>query len=309
MTGNGDNSHQPYVRHGKTFFIKGGDDIIRQQIELDANKLQKYDVWRFNPESGEFDIPSVEKLRVLPTNAIVFSDDRTLMEALMYGDINATAAMYNMEGKATNGYALNFPWYIDDLDDFVRQAKLLYGWKERWWALGKAYYNEREVRRYRQSEVRYEENPLHNEELLRQIEEKAKKEQDSAGRHPLTDEMMDGSSIGGGSMVRMQYEVECECITNRYGQRWDYELGGKADRFVERLIRDGRLDEVWRIDNDEAAEFYPVSHTKACRCRNKSRKRMERASDCLKHCRKTAEQFEDWKMQRGRKPFFYVTAF
>ena len=71
-------------------------------------------------------------------------------------------------------------------------------------------------------------------------------------------------------MVRMQYEVECECITNRYGQRWNSELGGKAHRFVERLIRDGKLDRVWRIDNDKAAEFYPVSHTKACRCRNRS---------------------------------------
>ena len=270
MTGNGDHSHQPYVKHGRTFYIKGeGDETIRQQIELDANKLKKYDVYRFNPESGEFDIPSVEKLRVLPRNAIVFSNDRTLMEALMYGDINATAALYNMEGKATNGHALNFPWYIDDLDDFVRTAKLLYGWKERWWARGKAYYNRSEVRGYRQREVEYQINTLHNEDLLRQIEAKAKEEQDCLGRHPLTGEMMDGSSIGGGSKVRMQYQVECECITNRYGQRWDYELGGKADRFVEGLIRTGRLDEVWRIDNDEAAEFYPVSHTGACRCRNK----------------------------------------
>ena len=133
--------------------------------------------------------------------------------------------------------------------------------------------------------------------LLKLIEDKAKKEQDSAGRHPLTGAMMDGSSIGGGPKVRQQYEVECECITNRYGQRWDYELGGKADRFVEGLIRTGRLDEVWRIDNDEAAEFYPVSHTGACRCRNRSRMRMERASNCLRHCQETAQQFEDWKMR------------
>jgi hypothetical protein len=145
MTGNSDNSQQPYVRHGKTFFIKAGDDLIRQQIELDVTKLQKNDVWKFNPDSGEFDIPCVEKLRVLPTNSIVFSDDRTLIEALMHGDINATAAMYNMEGKATNGFALNYPWYIDDLDEFVCQAKLLYGWKKRWWAFRRAYYDEHEV--------------------------------------------------------------------------------------------------------------------------------------------------------------------
>ena len=62
MTGNGDNSQQPYVRHGKTFFIKAGDDLIRQQIELDVTKLQKHDVWKFNLDSGEFDIPCVEKL-------------------------------------------------------------------------------------------------------------------------------------------------------------------------------------------------------------------------------------------------------
>ena len=166
---------------------------------------------------------------MLPTNAIVFSDDRTLMEALMYGDINATAAMSNMEGKAMNGFALNYPWYVDDLDEFVRQAKLLYGWKKRWWAFGRAYYDEHEVRKFRRSDVREEKNPLHNEELLKLIEDKAKKEQDSAGLHPLTGEMMDGSSIGGGWMVRMQYEVECECITNRYSQRWNYKLGGKAD--------------------------------------------------------------------------------
>ena len=42
MTGTGDHSHQPHVRHGKTFFIPGeGDATIRQQFELDANKLGK----------------------------------------------------------------------------------------------------------------------------------------------------------------------------------------------------------------------------------------------------------------------------
>ena len=56
------------------------------------------------------------------------------------------------------------------------------------------------------------------------------------GRHPLTYEMMDGSTIGGGSKVRMQYQVECKCITNRYGQQWDNELSKQADRFVQGLI-------------------------------------------------------------------------
>ena len=150
MTGTGDHSHQPHVRHGKTFFIPGeGDATIRQQFELDANKLGKYNVYRFNPITSEFDIPSVAKLRVLPRNAIVFSNDRTLVEALMYGDINATAAMYNMEGKATNGHALNFPWFIDDVDDFIKAARHLYGWYERWWYRGKAYYKRSEIQGFR----------------------------------------------------------------------------------------------------------------------------------------------------------------
>ena len=71
---------------------------------------------------------------------------------------------------------------------------------------------------------------------------------------------------------------------------------------MERLIRDSKLDRVWRIDNDEAAEFYPVSHTKACRCHNRSRKRMEQAGDCLRRCQETARQFEDWKRRQGPKP-------
>jgi hypothetical protein len=285
ITGNGDNSRQPYVRLGKTFYIKGGSDHVRQQIELDEAKLEEYEVMKFNPDSQKFDIPYVEKLRVLPTNSIVFSNDRTLIEALMYGDINATAAMYNMEGKATNGFALNYPWYIDDLDEFVSQAKQLYGWEKRWWVSGRAYYNEREVnQQFHAKDIREETNHFHDEEMLKFIEREAKKESEDAGLHPLTEEMMDGSMIGGGPKVRQQYEWECSCITNRYGQRWTGELGEKAHQFVQCLIRDKRLDSVWHINNEECAEFYPVSHTKSCRYNNKVQQRMERASACSRHC-------------------------
>ena len=137
------------------------------------------------------------------------------------------------------------------------------------WVSGKAYYNEREVHKFRASEIREDINRFHDEELLEFIKSKAKKESESAGHHPLTNVMMDGSTIGGGPKVRLQYEVECSCITNRYGQRWDRELGEKAHQFVQCLIRENRLDSVWNINNNEAAEFYPVSHTKGCRYNNK----------------------------------------
>ena len=120
--------------------------------------------------------------------------------------------------------------------------------------------------------------------MLEKLEALAKEEQDCLSRHPQTFKMMDGSTIGGGSKVRMQYQVECKCITNRYGQQWDNALGRRADNFVQGLIRDGRLDEVWRIDNEEAAQYYPVSHTGACRCQNKEKMRMQRADKCLEHC-------------------------
>ena len=110
---------------------------------------------------------------------------------------------------------------------------------------------------------------------LEKLDALAKEEQDSLSCHPQTFKMMDGSTIGGGSKVRMQYEVECKCITNRYSQRWDNALGKRADNFVQGLIRDSRLDEVWKIDNEEAAQYYPVSHTGECRCHNHEKMRMQ----------------------------------
>ena len=127
----------------------------------------------------------------------------------------------------------------------------------------------------RASDIREETNCFHDEEMLKFIEREAKKESEDAGLHPLTNEMMDGSMIGGGPKVRQQYEWECSCITNRYGQRWTGELGEKAHQFVQCLIRDKRLDSVWHINHEECAEFYPVSHTKDCRYNNKTQKRME----------------------------------
>ena len=81
ITGNGDNSNQPYARLGKTFYIKGGSDKVREQIELDEANVDKYEVKKFNPDTQKFDIPYVRKLQVLPTNSIVFSNDQTLIEA------------------------------------------------------------------------------------------------------------------------------------------------------------------------------------------------------------------------------------
>ena len=106
MTGTGDHSHQPYVKHGRTFYIQGeGDETIRQQFELDANKLKKYDVYRFNPITGEFDIPSVEKLRVLPRNAIVFSNDRTL--SLIFPDYWRFLGVIISASLSLAGYAIS----------------------------------------------------------------------------------------------------------------------------------------------------------------------------------------------------------
>ena len=71
----------------------------------------------------------------------------------MYGEINATAALYNMEGVDGNGFALNMPWYIADLDDLVSRAEELYGWRKRWWVRGRAYYDERDTRQFNRREV------------------------------------------------------------------------------------------------------------------------------------------------------------
>ena len=237
VTGNGDNSRQPYARLGKTFYIKGGTNKVRTQIELDERNVDKYDVKRYNPSTQRFNLPYIRKLRVLLTNSIVFSNDWTLIEALMCGEINATAAMYNMEGVDRNGFALNMPWYTADLDEFVSMAKQLYGWKERWWAFGNAYYDKHQV--YQQFDGRYikeEKNDFHDKDMLKLIKREAKKESEAAGIHPATRELMDGSMIGGGTKVKEQYKWECQCISNRYGQKWTNELGERAHKFVQRLI-------------------------------------------------------------------------
>ena len=119
---------------------------------------------------------------------------------------------------------------------FIKGARNLYGWYERWWYRGRAYYKRSQIERFDQRRVVRQVNDYHNEELLEKLEALAKEEQDCIGRHPQTFKMMDGSTIGGGSKVRMQYEVECKCITNRYGQQWDNALGKRADNFVQGLI-------------------------------------------------------------------------
>ena len=56
------------------------------------------------------------------------------------------------------------------------------------------------------------------------------------------------------------------------------------------------------MDNEECAEYYPVSHVGACRCRSDSGERMVRDRACLAHCRSTAERFEQWKENGRRGP-------
>ena len=80
-----------------------------------------------------------EGVRAIPFNSIVFIDDWTMVEALMRGEINAAAALYNMAGVAENGYAKGAPWYMADVDDWLNMARKLYGWNCRWWANGKPY--------------------------------------------------------------------------------------------------------------------------------------------------------------------------
>ena len=111
VTGRGKYKRQPHARAGRTLYMRGGSNNIRTQVVFSDKEVERYKVKRWNPETQKFDLPYIGGLHALPPNSIVFIDDWTLMEALMRGEINATAAMYNMEGVASNGFALNVPEY------------------------------------------------------------------------------------------------------------------------------------------------------------------------------------------------------
>ena len=159
-------------------------------------------------------------IRALPFNLIIYIDDWTMIEALMCGEINATAAMYNMAGVAGNGFAYSAPWYLANVNKWLNMARKLYSWKFRWVVNGKVYYNREEAEHLSHPDsVKEEENDYYNPDLLKEIEESAKAEENSCGQDK-DGTWLDGSIIGGGPIIKKQYDFECFCITNMYGKQW-----------------------------------------------------------------------------------------
>ena len=76
----------------------------------------------WDPDRQTFSRPVHRGIRALLFNLIICIDDWTMIKALMCGEINATAALYNMAGVAGNGFAYSAPWYLADVDKWLNMA-------------------------------------------------------------------------------------------------------------------------------------------------------------------------------------------
>ena len=163
------------------------------------------------------------------------------------------------------------------------------------------------VREAPPEKIKIEHNPYYDVDLLEEIEKAAKAEMDSAG-YVKIGRWLNGSVIGGGKRIKEQYEFECRCITNMYGQRWTSKMGDKAHHFVQKLIAKGKLHE-WNMNNPECYEFFPMSHVsipdslKSCRYHDHRNGKMERSEHCLNNCKRTRDDFEKWVRTGRRGPW------